>query len=194
MNHREYFNDIAPCWDNNMLDENKLNPLIERLDFSPNEIILDGGTGTGNLIPFLKKIIDKNSKIFAVDFAPEMTKRAFERFGNEHLFFMTADVENQPFRTGFFTTIIYFSLFPHIKDKQKALVEVNRLLLPGGRFIIAHLMSREQMNDFHKNLNGIVKHDELPDKNEMFRLLRNAHLNNIELIDEDSFYFIQAFK
>ena len=97
MNHKEYFNEISSSWNNNSLDSEKLKPLLNKLHFEKNESIMDGGTGTGNLIPFLSKITDGNSKIYAIDFAINMTKKAIERFDKiNNVIFITADIHNLP--------------------------------------------------------------------------------------------------
>ena len=99
-----------------------------------------------------------------------------------------------PFPDGFFTSVIYFSIFPHLSKKQKALTEAKRLLVTGGKLIIAHLASREKLNEFHGNLDTIVKDDILPDQKEMFTLLETAQFKNIEFINSETLYFIQAYK
>jgi len=194
MDHREYFNQLAPEWDDNKLNRDNLKPLFDRLRFNAEEKIIDCGTGTGNLIPFLKNKVDGRTTIIGVDFARKMTKRAEERFKLDNVYFITADVLNMPFGGDCFTTVLHFSIFPHVLDKQKAIFEARRVLRTGGRLIISHLMSRQKLNEFHSGLNAVVMHDRLPDSKEMTALLNNAEFRNIDLIDENSFYFVQAFK
>ena len=194
MNHREYFNELAPNWDSNLLTEEKIKPLFELLSLNKYETILDGGTGIGNLLPFLLKRLDNGSTVIAIDFASEMTKRAKKRFSSENVTFITADVCYLPFENGYFTTLLYFGLFPHIIGKTDALREAKRVLIPGGKIVIAHPMSRDEMNKFHGSLNGIVRHDILPDDEEMYSLFNSLQYQDVKIIDRASFYYLQAFK
>ncbi len=53
--HQEYFNQKAPLWDNLLTEETRerLKKIIAELAIKRGSVILDAGTGTGVLLPFL---------------------------------------------------------------------------------------------------------------------------------------------
>lgn len=54
MSQTDFFNSVANDWDNMIkVDERKINYLLDKLSIHQEDKILDVGTGTGVLIPFL---------------------------------------------------------------------------------------------------------------------------------------------
>ena len=80
MNQVNFFNSIAKDWDNIIkVDETKINYLLSQIDIKEDDYILDVGTGTGVLIPFLAKLSPKGS-IKAVDISCNMLDIARNKF------------------------------------------------------------------------------------------------------------------
>lgn len=76
MNQRNFFDNIAKEWDNIIeVNEEKINTLLSKLDIKENERVLDVGTGTGVLIPFIKKL-NKNGYIRGIDLSNGMLEVA----------------------------------------------------------------------------------------------------------------------
>lgn len=82
MNQVEFFNQIAKEWDSIIeVNEEKINTLLSKLNITDNSKVLDIGTGTGVLIPFLKSL-NPNGYIKGVDISSEMLNVAREKFRN----------------------------------------------------------------------------------------------------------------
>ena len=80
MDQVKFFNSIAKDWDNIIkVDEKKINYLLSKIDIKEDDYILDVGTGTGVLIPFLAKLSPKGS-IKAVDISCNMLDIARNKF------------------------------------------------------------------------------------------------------------------
>lgn len=80
MNQVEFFNQIAKEWDSIIeVNEEKINTLLSKLNITDNSKVLDIGTGTGVLIPFLKSL-NPNVYIKGVDISGEMLNIAREKF------------------------------------------------------------------------------------------------------------------
>ena len=51
-----------------------------------------------------------------------------------------------------FDVVVMYNVYPHILDKKPLVKAVRRLLVPGGRFLVAHGMGREALNAHHSNV------------------------------------------
>lgn len=154
--------------------------------------VLDAGCGTGRMSPYLKQAVGRKGRIFAADFSGEMLKIAKSLYPYKNLYFIQSDAQRLPFGSSFFDVVICFALFPHIQNKEGALEEFRRVLKPEGLLVIAHLMSRQELNSFHRQVKGPVTEDLLPEEKEMRRLLTEAGFNHLSIKDEPSLYLVEA--
>ncbi|MCU9814715.1 class I SAM-dependent methyltransferase [Paraclostridium sp. AKS73] len=121
MNQVEFFNQIAKEWDSIIeVNEEKINTLLSKLNITDNSKVLDVGTGTGVLIPFLKSL-NPNGYIKGVDISSEMLNVAREKFRNiEKVSFELLDVEKDVINETY-DSIVLYSMFPHLKDKTNTI-------------------------------------------------------------------------
>jgi ubiquinone/menaquinone biosynthesis C-methylase UbiE len=196
MNHREYFNQLATRWDSMTSEETKvrLPSLINALNIKHGETILDIGSGTGILLPLLHKATNGESKIVSLDIAEEMLKQAKNNGHNGDVGYVHADASAIPFPDNTFDLVICYSCFPHFSDKLKVLVEIARVLRQGGRLAICHTASRQEINELHHSIGGVVKHDTIPDEVAMREMLEASGLKPIEIVDEKHRYLATASK
>ncbi|MCG0279063.1 MAG: methyltransferase domain-containing protein [Thermanaeromonas sp.] len=193
--HREYFNQKAGEWDSLLSEETIqcLSTIIKELAIKPGSHILDVGTGTGVLLPFLVEAAGKDGRVVALDIAEEMLARAKAK-NIENVEYVLGDITCTPFEDNTFDEIICNSCFPHVIDKPQALREMARLLKPGGRLVICHPMSREAVNELHKSIGGVVGNDLLPDDQEMQNLCRQAGLEEVNIVNTHEKYVLTARK
>ena len=191
MNQVKFFNSIAKDWDNIIkVDEKKINYLLSKIDIKEDDYILDVGTGTGVLIPFLVKLCPKG-KIKAVDISCNMLDVAIKKFNDiNNVEFTLLNVETDNLDEKF-NKIVLYSMFPHLKDKTntiKKLVQNN--LLDCGKLIIAHSDSREYLNNMHKNTDKRVRESRLIDVNEQKKIFEDAGLKVEEAFEDDNIYYV----
>ncbi|MGB9662059.1 MAG: class I SAM-dependent methyltransferase [Moorellaceae bacterium] len=193
--HREYFNQKAREWDNLLSEETIrcLRTIVEELNLRPGSHILDVGTGTGVLLPFLVQAAGRDGRVVALDIAEEMLARAKAK-NFENVEYIVGDITCPPLEGDSFDEVICNSCFPHVTDKPRALREMVRLLKPGGRLVICHPMSREAVNELHKAIGGVVGHDLLPDDEEMEELCRQAGLKEVRIVNTPEKYLLTARK
>jgi ubiquinone/menaquinone biosynthesis C-methylase UbiE len=191
--HRKYFNEKAAHWDQMVEDKTLqgLDLIIKGLEIKPGSVVLDVGTGTGILIPFLQEAVGDSGSIVALDLAEEMLKRAKEKHG-EQVRYVQGDIVNTPFEDNSFDEMICNSCFPHFQDKEVAVKEMMRILKPGGRVTVCHTASREDMNAMHRSFGGVVGEDMLPDDDEMKSMFQQAGFASIEISDSDRGYLLTA--
>lgn len=193
--HRNYFNQMAPKWDSLLAEETRerLKGIVAELRIKPGSTILDVGTGTGVLLPFLLDAVGPQGKVVALDVAEEMLARARAKMG-DRVEYVCADITHTALEGNAFDEIICNSCFPHLVDKLAALREMARLLKPGGRLVICHPMSREALNELHRSIGGVVANDMLPSEEEMRDLCQKAGLVQVGIINLPEKYLLTAHK
>jgi ubiquinone/menaquinone biosynthesis C-methylase UbiE len=184
---KSFFDDAASDWDELLsrdMRADKLRYVVDRFAIREGDAILDVGTGTGVLLPFLGKAVGPGGTLVAIDFSFKMLTAAASHGFDVQPAFLTAGVAAIPFKQGSFDKVTCFSAFPHFPDKAKALCEMVRVLKKGGALFIAHLHSIEEINQLHHAVGGPVMRDRLPDREAMGRLMRDAGLSKIEIENE----------
>ena len=195
MDRRTFFNNAAQNWEiehRQEKEKDKLNRLIPYFTVNAGDRVLDAGCGTGRLIPFLKKSAGSSGRIVEMDFAKKMLDIARKKHRYLEILFVQSDARLIPFKKNSFDVVICFALLPHVPDKQMTLREFKRILKPSKSLIIAHTMSREELNRFHKRVKGPVTKDLLPDEKEMESLFCNAGFRNLTITDQPSLYIARA--
>jgi len=92
--------------------------------------VLEVGCGTGRLAHALAE--REAARVWAVDASPEMVERAKSLGVNARV----ARAEALPFKRGWFDAAV-LRMVVHLVDRPRVLAEVERILGPGGRAVIA---------------------------------------------------------
>ncbi len=192
---RTYFNQRAAIWDetSSETDMTKLERMAQRLNIESGSTVLDVGSGTGVLIPFLLSRIGKKGRLVALDFAEEMLKRAQAKCLGGRIDYLRANVTGIPLRDEIFDVVVCYSSFPHFRDKLRALIEINRVTKSGGRLLICHTSSRARINEVHREIPA-VENDIVPDEGEMQIMLSMAGFTDIKIDDSSESYLASARK
>lgn len=107
---------------------------LERAAVDEGERVLDVGCGTGVLLAELTEQTP-GAQLAGVDLVGEMLAVAQERLPDE-VELMTAPAEALPFEDSAFDVVISSSVLHYIRQPQRALDEVARVLTPGGRLVL----------------------------------------------------------
>ena len=196
MQLQEYFDQLAPTWDKELTRErlNCLGNIVRELGIKPGYYVLDIGSGTGALLPFLIAELGDEGKIVALDFSAEMLGQAQAKNFPPIVGFAQADVLAIPLADNSVDLAMCNSAFPHFDDKVKALKEIARVLRNNGRLVICHTMSREILNRLHQSIGGIVAGDLLPDESQLRGLIKQAGLTVTHFEDGPERYLVIAEK
>lgn len=191
MNQVEFFDSLANEWDDIIeVNEEKINTLLSKLNIKDSSHILDIGTGTGVLIPFLKRL-NPSGYIKGVDISRGMLDVARKKFENiENISFELLDVERDEINETY-DSIVLYSMFPHLQNKTntiKKLVENN--LKKNGQLIIAHSNSREFLNNMHKEKDKCVSEDRLISVESQRTLFEEVGLNIVDSFENNEIYYL----
>ena len=86
--------------------------------------------------------------VTGVDIAPEMARRAAEKFPDARVTVRCGDIETVPLPQPFDCCMVY-NAFPHFPDPARLIAHLATLLKPSGRLSIAHGMSRAMLDRHH---------------------------------------------
>lgn len=181
-----FFDSHAETWDSHIRpkDISNIEQIIKYANLSNRDKILDVGTGTGVLIPFLKKSGVKH--ITAVDFSEGMTKVFKRKFNDVDVH--NADYEQKYFDKNSFSKIIIFNTFPHFSNYEKVFQLSYEYLMSKGTLIIAHSMSRKELNQIHKDAGKEVEKDVLISDDEFTKLYSESGFLNVKIISNKLFF------
>lgn len=149
----DLFNEIAPKYDfMNDIISFGLHRIIKKIALKNiklpnNAVIADLCCGTGDVSKLLSKKREVK-QILGVDFSDNMLEIAKRKNMHSKINYLKADCTNLPFEDNLFDAITMFFGFRNIRDKDKALTEIKRVLKPNGQFIHLDFSKMNKFTDF----------------------------------------------
>lgn len=142
-----YFNGRAEEWAGCEPGASPVQGAVAALAGCADGRVIDAGCGTGTMVAHY--LAAGAREVVGVDVAEEMVARARKRFANEtHVRFIACDICDAADEEGFDALVIY-NAYPHMLDKHAVVEAAARLVVPGGRFVIAHGTGRDEINRHH---------------------------------------------
>jgi ubiquinone/menaquinone biosynthesis C-methylase UbiE len=116
-----------------MYHASRLETAVRFLEPAPSDVLLEAGCGNGALAG---QLAPRCREIHAVDLAANALDPKFARVANLH--FRPMNVEALDYPDGKFDGITSVETLEHVLTPQKAIVELARVLRPGGRLVITY--------------------------------------------------------
>ncbi|NLU10963.1 MAG: class I SAM-dependent methyltransferase [Tepidanaerobacter acetatoxydans] len=191
MNHKDFFNEVADKWDEMCHhDEAKLRYITKMAGISQGDCVLDVGTGTGVMIPYIYEMIGDEGEIIAIDLAEKMLEVAKQKYPFNNVRFVLGDIYDAALPKTHFDVIMCYSVFPHFQDKPTVISRMAGLLKPGGRLVIAHSQSRRAINELHAESSDAVNSDDLPEADVIEGFMKEAGLEPVFAEDNDEMFIV----
>lgn len=99
--------------------------------------LLDIGCGTGANLPMLKKAIGPDGHLTAMDFSPLALEFARTHPESNGVCLLQGDALHLPLRDESFHLLTMLDVLEHLRDDQRALSEVHRVLQPKGALVFS---------------------------------------------------------
>ena len=161
---------------------------MELAGVHPGDSLLDVGCGPGSVTIPAKIRLGANGRAAGIDPSPEMIARTRQNAERKSLDidFRVGVIEGLPYPDEFFDVVTSSLMFHHLPAalKVRGLAEVDRVLKPGGRLLIADMMRPNEglASQFFTNISmhhGLkVGIEDLPE------LLEQARFSQVTLLKE----------
>ena len=147
---KEIFDKWAEDWDSVCYNnEGTIRNLLRMAEIKPENSVLDVGCGTGILEQYLLEI--GVSKLVAIDFAPNMIKKAEGKYKGKNIDFRCVDLFEMD-EAEKFDRIILYNVFPHFPHPEQVFGKISKMMNPSGRILICHGSSRLDVNEGYEKL------------------------------------------
>ncbi len=191
-----FFDQLADTWEDQSFPpqtRKRVTKLVGKFNIRQGASVLDAGTGTGILHPYLMKAVGPTGRVFAFDFSLKMLQKATKKPGGKNMICFQASAMAIPLPDTLCDTVICFGAFPHFGDQLKALQEMARVAKIGAPVFIAHLMSRDELLKHH-GYQSPVAGDTVPKAADMKRMCQSAGLTALHISDQPGLYLARALK
>jgi arsenite methyltransferase len=113
--------------------------VIETLQLSPGERVLDIGAGPAFLACEMAAVVGESGSVHGVDPSESMLAIAAQRErapGSAPVEFRAGDALSLPFADDSFDVAVATQVYEYVEDMPRALAEARRALRPGGRLLV----------------------------------------------------------
>lgn len=193
----EFFDDLANRWDTfedlGLLQE-RLAEGLGRFGLGSNDCVLDIGCGTGNLTQSLLAKLGPEGRVLAVDISAQMLHVARSKITDERATFHHADAKALPVAGCTADHAFCFGVWPHFDNQSAVATELLRVLRPGGKLHVWHLISRDRVNAIHAKAGAAVEHDLLMPAIDTAVMFTMQGFASTQVCDQDDIYLVTATK
>lgn len=170
----DFFDSIAPTWDENEIRSTpeRVRSILSKINIRKGMDILDLGTGTGVLVPYLSEMTGENGHITAIDLSEGMLNLARKKYGSlRNVEFLNLDFEEEQI-PGKYDIALLYCVYPHLHAPAETLEWLFKMnMKKDGRIVIAFPSDEKFINDIHHERKA--EHDHLPPANTLAEMINH---------------------
>lgn len=185
----DFFDTLAPSWDENEIRSTpeRVKDILGKLPIAEGMDIIDLGTGTGVLVPYLSETVGQSGHVTAIDLSDGMLSIAQKKFGHlPNVEFLKLDFEEEQI-PGKYDIAFLYSVYPHLHapaDTIEWLFKMN--MKPEGMIVIAFPSDENFINNIHHEKKA--EHDHLPPAHALADIIRNwGYLTEVVAENQDEY-------
>jgi ubiquinone/menaquinone biosynthesis C-methylase UbiE len=167
----------------------RLEKIVEHGKIKKGDTVLDVGSGTGILIPIIKKYAPR--WIYACDLSEAMLEQLKNKKYPE-VEAIVADVRDLRLPAGSLDVVFINACYGNIIDKLGAFSNLSRMMKPRGRMVISHPLGKSFTRSMRERASFPL--DPFPEKQEAQRLFLPLGFEIETFIDEPKLYILVALK
>lgn len=189
----EFFDRLAPDWDANEVRStpDRVKRILGKLGIEKGMRVLDLGTGTGVLVPYLSEMVGPEGEVKAIDLSEGMLKIARQKYGElPNVEFLKLDFEEEQI-PGVYDIVMLYCVYPHLHspfDTLEWLLKMN--MVEGGRIVIAFPSDEKFINNIHHDRGS--ESDHLLPAPKLAEKIRSHGMNVEVLAYDEEEYILQV--
>ena len=166
----------------------RLERIAAAADVKKGDVVLDVGTGTGVLIPYLERYHPR--RIYACDLSEAMLDHLAGKYPSVEV--IVADVAEVVLPQGSLDAAIINAAYPNIVDKDRAFLNLSGMIKHAGRLVISHPLGRSFIERLKER--SPFPLDDFPLRRDAERLLQPYGFKVDTVLDDPELYLLVAQK
>ncbi|MGW1408448.1 class I SAM-dependent methyltransferase [Streptomyces sp. NPDC002403] len=189
---QDFFTARAADWDTRFPDDGPAyGAAADSLSLCPGDAVLDAGCGTGRALPALRAAVGPQGTVLGVDLTPAMLNAAVRAGRDREGTLLLADVARLPLRARVLDAVFAAGLISHLSHPGPDLVELARVVRPGGRLALFHPVGRAALAARHGRR---ITDDDLRAEDNLRPLLARSGWRLDAYTDEDDRFLALAVR
>ncbi|MEY2241666.1 class I SAM-dependent methyltransferase [Streptomyces sp. BF23-18] len=140
---QEFFGARAAGWDSRFPDDGPAYAAaVARMGLRTGDRVLDAGCGTGRALPSLRAAVGGTGVVVGADLTSAMLEAAIRAGRDRDGRLLLADVTALPLRDESLDAVFAAGLVAHLPNPAENLVELARVVRPGGALALFHPIGR----------------------------------------------------
>jgi len=164
----------------------RLQRIADATNVPKDGVILDIGTGTAALIPYLKAELGPSGSVIGIDLSSGMLDIAKQR-QPDCQFFQADFIDFKDANDSSVDAVVFNAMFGNIWDQKAALKRASELLKEGGRIVISHPLGAEFVEGLRMKDPTIVPNP-LPSNEAILEMIKFLPLKILSYLDEKESY------